>query len=78
MQRMRISYGVAVSLVWGLNGWALLQHMSLVPEIKGFIAGTLLVDILTAPALIWLAYLYGEIAQQVFILGKRRRAAVPN
>lgn len=76
MRRMRISYVVAVALVWWLNGWALLQHAALVPEIDGLIAGTLLVNILTAPALIWLAYLYGEIAQQMFILGKRRRGAV--
>jgi hypothetical protein len=76
MRRMRISYVVAVALVWWLNGWALLQTAGLVPEVNGLIAGTLLVNILTAPALIWLAYLYGEIAQQMFIQRKRRRGVV--
>jgi hypothetical protein len=41
-----------VLLVIGLNGFALL-HLSVVPELGGFIAATLLADMFTGPIIVW-------------------------
>ncbi len=40
MRGIRTSYLAAVAVVWCLNGWALLQHLSIVPGMDGFIAAT--------------------------------------
>ena len=71
MRGIRASYFAAVIIIWCLNGWALLQHMSIVPGIEGFIAATLLVNMLTAPLLFWIAFVYGELAEEHFLRGKR-------
>jgi hypothetical protein len=42
-------------LVIGLNGFALL-HLSVVPELGGFIAATLLADMFTGPIILWAVY----------------------
>lgn len=76
MQRIRISYVVAVLLVWCINGYALLQHVSVVPEINGFIAAALLVNMLTAPFVIWAAYVFGKIVEERFLRRKHRRTAM--
>ena len=44
-----------VLLVIGLNGFALL-HLSVVPELGGFIAATLLADMFTGPIILWAVY----------------------
>jgi hypothetical protein len=41
--------------VIGLNGFALL-HPSVVPELGGFIAATLLADMFTGPIIVWAVY----------------------
>jgi len=53
MPKIYVSYAIAVVVVWFMNGYALLQHLSLVTEINGFIAATLLANILTAPFVMW-------------------------
>jgi hypothetical protein len=76
MRRIRVSYVGAVVLVWCMNGFALLQHFSLVPEMRGFIAATLLANMLTAPVVMWAAYVFGRIAEEAFLRRGQRRAAV--
>ncbi len=75
MRRIRISYVVAIVLVWCMNGFALLQHFSLVPEMNGFIAATLLANMLTAPLVMWAAYVFGQMAEGGFVRRRQRRVA---
>jgi hypothetical protein len=70
MQRIRTSYFSAVAIIWCLNGWALLQHWEVVPGIQGFIAATLIIGMLAAPLLLWIAFVYGELAEEQVL--KRR------
>jgi uncharacterized protein (DUF2062 family) len=42
---------------------ALLQHLAVVPEFSGFIAATLLANMLTAPIIVWAAYVMGHVAE---------------
>jgi uncharacterized protein (DUF2062 family) len=76
MHRIRVSYGVAVVLAWVMNGFALLQHFSLVPEMKGYIAATLLANMLTVPLVMWAAYVFGQIAEERLLRRRHRRAAM--
>ena len=73
MRGMRRTYFAALAIVWCLNGWALLQQLSLVPGFQGFIAATLLINMLVAPLVLWVAFLYGELAEEETLRGKRRR-----
>ena len=52
---LRAGYATIVLLVIGLNGFALL-HLSVVPELGGFIAATLLANMFTAPIIVWAVY----------------------
>lgn len=74
MQRMQGSYFAAIGIVWCLNGWALLQHVSIVPAIDGFIAAVLVINMLAAPLLFWIAFVYGEVAEEEWLSTKRKRA----
>lgn len=74
MRGIRASYLAAVAVVWCLNGWALLQHLSIVPRIDGFIAATLLINMLAAPLLFWIAFVYGELEEEL-LRGRRRKPA---
>lgn len=62
MRRIRIGYAVIVSLSWILNGWALLQHLSLAPAHDGFIAAVLIADMLATPLIVWASFVFGEVA----------------
>jgi hypothetical protein len=75
MQKLRFSYLIAIVLVWFINGYALLQHLAVVPEIDGFVAAALLLNILTAPVIMWAAYGFGRIAGERF-RRKHQRAAM--
>ena len=74
MQKLQIGYVITIALVWFLNGYALLQHLAVFPEMDGFIAATLLVNMLTAPAVIWAAYMFGRIAEERLLRRRRHRA----
>jgi len=74
MRGMRTTYFVALAIVWCLNGWALLQHWSIAPGIEGFVAATLLVNMLAAPLVLWVAFLYGEVAEEEALRGKPKAA----
>jgi len=67
---MRTSYVVALLVVWCLNGIALLQHLSITPSVDGYVAAVLLINMLAAPLVIWIAFIYGELAEKK-ILGRR-------
>jgi len=63
MKRIRAAYFAVVAIVFVLNGWALMQHLSMVPAPDGFIAAVLLVNILSTPLVVWAAFVFGEVAQ---------------
>ena len=68
-------FAVIVLLVIGLNGFALLQHLGVVPELSGFIAATLLANMFTAPIIVWAAYVFGHIAEDRYQHRKHRHPA---
>jgi hypothetical protein len=47
----------------------------MVPGIDGFIAATLLINMLAAPLLFWVAFVYGELAEEELLRGRRRKPA---
>jgi hypothetical protein len=63
MSRIRVSYLVAVAIALILNGWALMQHLSLVAAHEGFIAAVLLANMLSTPIVMWAAFVFGEVAE---------------
>lgn len=63
MRRIRLSYLALVAISFVLNGWALLQHLSMVPAHDGFIAAIFLANMLSTPLVVWAAFVFGEIAQ---------------
>jgi hypothetical protein len=71
MRKFRTSYLVAVTLAFVLNGWALLQHVSLVARHDGFIAAVLLANMVCLPIVLWVAFVFGEVAASHY-LGRRR------
>ena len=75
MRGIRAGYVTVVLLVVCLNGFALLQHLSVIPELSGFIAATLLANMLTAPVIVWAAYVFGHIAEGHFQHRKHRHPA---
>jgi hypothetical protein len=75
MRGIRAGYVTIVLLIIGLNGFALLQHLGVVPELSGFIAATLLADMLTAPIIVWAAYVFGHIAEDRYQHRKHRHPA---
>lgn len=62
MTRIRIGYLTIVALAVVLNGWALLQHLSMVPGHDGFIAAVLLINMLSTPLVVWASFVFGEVA----------------
>jgi uncharacterized protein (DUF2062 family) len=75
MRGIRAGYVTVVLLVVCLNGFALLQHLSVIPELSGFIAATLLANMLTAPVIVWAAYVFGHIAEDRFQHRRHRHPA---
>jgi hypothetical protein len=76
MQKIRVGYAIAIVLTWFINGYALLQHLAVLPEIDGFVAAALLINILTAPLIMWAAYVFGRVAGVRFLRRKHHRAAM--
>jgi hypothetical protein len=64
MTRIRISYLIVIAVSFVLNGWAVLQHLALLPADDGFIAAVLLADMLLMPLLLWAAFIFGEVAMR--------------
>jgi hypothetical protein len=56
-----LSCAVAITLI--LNGWVLMQHLSLVAAHEGFIAAVLLANMLPTPIVMWAAFVVGEVAE---------------
>jgi uncharacterized protein (DUF2062 family) len=75
MRGIRAGHVTVVLLVVCLNGFAFLQNLSVIPELKGFIAATLLANMLTAPVIVWAAYVFGHIAEDRFQHRKHRHPA---
>lgn len=61
MKRIRTGYLVLIAIVVFMNGLALLQHIGMLPEISGFLAATLLANMLGVPVAIWGAFVLGEV-----------------
>jgi hypothetical protein len=73
MKHIRTGYWVLTAIVVCMNGLALLQHIGILPG-SGFLAATLLTNMLGVPLAIWGAFVLGEVADG--LPGKRvRRAA---
>jgi uncharacterized protein (DUF2062 family) len=75
MRGIRAGYVTIVLLIIGFNGLALLQHLAIVPEFNGFIAATLLANMLTAPIIVWAAYVMGHAAESRQQRRRHRRPA---
>jgi hypothetical protein len=74
MKHICTGYLVLTAIVVCMNGLALLQHIGRLPEVSGFLAATLLTNMLGVPVAIWGAFILGEVAEG--LPGKRvRRAA---
>ena len=73
MRRIRAGYLVLVAIVVVMNGLALLQHIEMIPEISGFLAATLLANMLVVPVAIWGAFVLGEVVEG--LPGRRVRRA---
>jgi hypothetical protein len=63
MKRIRTGYLVLIAIVVCMNGLALLQLIGMLPEVSGFIAATLLSNMLGVPVAIWGAFVLGEVAE---------------
>jgi ABC-type transporter Mla maintaining outer membrane lipid asymmetry permease subunit MlaE len=73
MRKFRTSYLVAVMIAFALNGWALMQLLSIVPRHDGFIAAALLVNMVSLPIVLWVAFVYGEVAAGLNLRHRRSR-----
>ena len=73
MQKIRVGYAIAIVLTWFINGYALLQHLAVLPEIDGLVAAALLINILTAPVILWAAYVFGRVMELRFLRRKHHR-----
>jgi hypothetical protein len=78
MRKFRTSYFVAVTLAFALNGWALMQHLSLVARHDGFIAAVLVANMVSLPIVLWVAFVYGEVAATHYLRHRRSRPATSN
>ena len=63
MRSIRTAYIAVIALTWFLNGFALLEHLGLIPEIKGLIAAVLLTNMVAAPIALWGAFVFGEFVE---------------
>lgn len=73
LRDMRTSYAVTILAVWCLNGIALLQHLSITPRVDGYVAAVLVINMLAAPLVIWIAFIYGELSEKRFLGRKHIR-----
>ena len=74
MRKFRTSYLVAVMIAFALNGWALMQHLSIVARHDGFIAAVLVANMVCLPIVLWVAFVYGEVAASHYLRHRRRPA----
>jgi hypothetical protein len=75
MTRIRIGYLTIVAGSIVLNGWALMQHLDMLPAHAGFIAAVLIVNMLITPLVVWASFVFGEVAMGPRV-GRRRRREV--
>jgi hypothetical protein len=73
MRKFQTSYLVAVALAFALNGWALMQHASIVARHDGFIAAVLAANMVSLPIVLWVAFVYGEVAASHHLRHRRSR-----
>jgi hypothetical protein len=73
MRKFRTSYLVAVLVTFVLNGWALMQLLAIVPRHDGFIAAVLVANIVSLPIVLWVAFVYGEVAASHYLRHRRAR-----
>lgn len=75
MRKFQISYLVAVMIAFALNGWGLMQHLSIVARHDGFIAAVLVTNMMCLPIVLWVAFVYGEVAASHYLRHRRSRPA---
>ena len=75
MRKFRTSYLVAVMIAFALNGGALMQLLSIVARHDGFIAAVLVANMVSLPIVLWIAFVYGEVAASHYLRHRRSRPA---
>jgi hypothetical protein len=73
MKGLRTSYVAAILIAFCLNGWALLQHLAVVPGHDGFIAAVLIANMLCVPFALWAAFIFGEVEEVQHTAHRRLR-----
>jgi hypothetical protein len=73
MRRIRLSFMILIAIAFVLNGWGLLQHLSMLPSHDGFIAAVLIANMLSIPAIVWAAFVFGEVAESDHLRGSRAK-----
>ena len=73
MRRIRHSFMILITIEFVLNGWGLLQHLSLLPLHAGFISAVLIANMLSIPAIVWAAFVFGEVAESDHLRGSRAK-----
>ena len=71
MKRIRHSFMILIAIAFILNGWGLLQQLSILPSHDGFIAAVLIANMLSIPAIVWAAFVFGEVAESDHLRGSR-------
>jgi hypothetical protein len=64
---------ILIAIAFVLNGWGLLQHLSILPSHAGFIAAVLIANMLSIPAVVWAAFVFGEVAESDHHSGSRAK-----
>ena len=73
MRRIRHSFIILIAIAFILNGWGLLQHLSVLPSHDGLIAAVLIANMLSIPAIVWAAFVFGEVAESDHLRGSRAK-----
>ena len=73
MRRIRHSFMILIAIAFVLNGWGLLQHLTILPSHDGFIAAVLIANMLSIPAIVWAAFVFGEVAESDHLQGSRAK-----
>jgi hypothetical protein len=74
MRRIRHSFMILIAIAFVLNGWGLLQHLSMIPSHDGFIAAVLIANMLSIPLIVWAAFVFGEVAESDHLRGSRAKS----
>ena len=74
MKRIRFSFMILIAIAFVLNGWGLLQNLSMTTAHAGFIAAVLIANMLSIPVIVWAAFVFGEVAESDHLWRSRGKA----